>query len=63
MNELKLEYVINKNLVNNFIIKLNKDILPIRKKKELIQNKTKIHEKKSNKKKKIQLNINQHKNC
>ena len=37
---LKLEYVINKNLVNNFIIKLNKDILPIRKKKELIQNKT-----------------------
>ena len=33
-NFLKLEHVINKNLVNNLNLKLNKDILPIRKKKE-----------------------------
>jgi len=35
---LKLEHVINKNLINNLNIKLNKDILPIRKKKEIIYN-------------------------
>lgn len=35
-NFLKLEHVINRNLVNNLHIKLNKDILPIRKRKEII---------------------------
>ena len=35
-----LEYVINKNLANNITLKLNKDILPIRKKKKTIYNNT-----------------------